>query len=387
MNYREYAKWVGLAVIGALLLWVFFFMPQDAKAADLGGSCCADLEERIAELESTTARKGNTKVKVVITGQINKAVAAYDIGDEQDARVIENSASESFVAVRFEADIRSGWKAGGAIELGQGKTGLEADLLSGLDLKTNNDIYTRQSYVFLTTPLGRVSVGLQSMATDDLTALSVANTDAATKRLTLDPIHYVFVTAGPISILELEVEPFNGEKADSVKYDTAGLLGPFNVSAAWGAGDDSWDVALRYAGEFQGFVMNAGVGYEVDKELDLGGFGIGIETKTASVNAGLLHVGTGLFVQGSAARLDIDGFDEIDAYHVQAGLQRRLFEGVGPTTIWADYSDWSEGDLKFYGLGFNQNVAGSIDLYLTARRYELGDEEADVGMAGARVKF
>jgi hypothetical protein len=29
-----------------------------AIAADLGGDCCADLEERVAELEATTARKG-----------------------------------------------------------------------------------------------------------------------------------------------------------------------------------------------------------------------------------------------------------------------------------------------------------------------------------------
>ena len=34
-----------------------------ASAADLGGNCCADLEERIAELEATTARKGNRKVQ------------------------------------------------------------------------------------------------------------------------------------------------------------------------------------------------------------------------------------------------------------------------------------------------------------------------------------
>ncbi len=27
-----------------------------AMAADLGGDCCADLEERVAELEATTAR-------------------------------------------------------------------------------------------------------------------------------------------------------------------------------------------------------------------------------------------------------------------------------------------------------------------------------------------
>ena len=39
-----------------------------ASAADLGGNCCADLEERIAELEATTARKGNRKVSLTVSG-------------------------------------------------------------------------------------------------------------------------------------------------------------------------------------------------------------------------------------------------------------------------------------------------------------------------------
>jgi hypothetical protein len=39
-------------VIGGLILLV----AGSASAADLGGNCCADLEERIAELEATTAR-------------------------------------------------------------------------------------------------------------------------------------------------------------------------------------------------------------------------------------------------------------------------------------------------------------------------------------------
>jgi len=39
-----------------------------ARAADLGGNCCVDLEERIAELEPTTARKGNRKVTLTISG-------------------------------------------------------------------------------------------------------------------------------------------------------------------------------------------------------------------------------------------------------------------------------------------------------------------------------
>ena len=32
-------------------------MTGTAFAADLGGDCCADLEERVAELEATTDRK------------------------------------------------------------------------------------------------------------------------------------------------------------------------------------------------------------------------------------------------------------------------------------------------------------------------------------------
>src|SRR5882757_11374557 len=54
-------------------------MPS-AKAADLGGDCCADLEERVAELEATTARKGNRKVSLTISGQVNKAILWIDNG-------------------------------------------------------------------------------------------------------------------------------------------------------------------------------------------------------------------------------------------------------------------------------------------------------------------
>ena len=44
-----------------------------AKAADLGGDCCADLEERVAELEATTVRKGNKKVSVTLSGWVIKS--------------------------------------------------------------------------------------------------------------------------------------------------------------------------------------------------------------------------------------------------------------------------------------------------------------------------
>ena len=59
-----------------------------ASAADLGGNCCADLEERIAELEATTARKGNRKVSLTISGWVAEQVMYWDDGfDEQNVYV------------------------------------------------------------------------------------------------------------------------------------------------------------------------------------------------------------------------------------------------------------------------------------------------------------
>lgn len=56
-----------------------------AQAADLGGNCCADLEERVAELEATSARKGNRKVKLTLSGHVNEAVLFWDDGRERNA--------------------------------------------------------------------------------------------------------------------------------------------------------------------------------------------------------------------------------------------------------------------------------------------------------------
>jgi len=53
-------------------------LSTNAFAADLGGDCCADLEERVAELEATTARKGTRKTSLEIWGQVNKIIVYWD---------------------------------------------------------------------------------------------------------------------------------------------------------------------------------------------------------------------------------------------------------------------------------------------------------------------
>src|SRR5262245_39721821 len=72
-------------------------MPS-AKAADLGGDCCADLEERVAELEATTARKGNRRVSLTIYGWVNNAVLYWNDGRESNTYLGVNNTN---FATRF----------------------------------------------------------------------------------------------------------------------------------------------------------------------------------------------------------------------------------------------------------------------------------------------
>src|SRR5262245_28901490 len=51
-----------------------------ARAADLGGNCCEDLEERIAEIEGTPTGKGNRKVLLTVSGWSPLPVLSFSKG-------------------------------------------------------------------------------------------------------------------------------------------------------------------------------------------------------------------------------------------------------------------------------------------------------------------
>jgi len=89
-----------------------------AHAADLGGNCCADLEERIAELEATSARKGNRKVKLTVSGHVNEAILFWDDGFERNAYQVTNEMARSRFRFVGEAKIDDRWSAGYLLELG-----------------------------------------------------------------------------------------------------------------------------------------------------------------------------------------------------------------------------------------------------------------------------
>jgi hypothetical protein len=381
--------WIKLAIGAGAAACAYAYFAGRADAADLGGNCCSDLEERIAELEATTARKGNRKVSLSVVGVVNKSLFHYDVDgvDFKDTVVIENGSDETRVGFIGKAQVSKDWAVGYVLEIGQGKSGVEIDFTppGSIGIGTDNDIYTRQSYAFVDSPFGKVSLGLLSMQTDDFTVPSVANTTAATKRLTLAPVSGLIVTIGPLSG-NIEIDPFDGKKADALRYDTP-IMGGFSAGVAWESASDSYDAALRYAGELGGFLVLASVGYEVDKRDDLLSFFGVTETKTTLANGGIKHIASGIFVQGSWAHLEVDPVGvETDVWHGQAGIEGKWF-AVGPTTVWGGVAQWDDADLTTYELGINQNLNAAVDAYVVGKTYEIDDVDAKSLLGGIRLKF
>ena len=91
----------------------FAFKATPAQAADLGGDCCADLEERVAELEATTVRKGNKKVSVTLSGWVVKSMNWWDDGRHRHFVVGDKDYDlASRFAITGSATIAPGWSGG-----------------------------------------------------------------------------------------------------------------------------------------------------------------------------------------------------------------------------------------------------------------------------------
>ena len=104
---------IAIAAALGMTLGGFAMSASPAKAADLGGDCCADLEERVAELEATTVRKGNKKVSVTLSGWVVKLGSWWDDGHETNFYVGDKDTTlSSHFQISGSAQIAPGWSAG-----------------------------------------------------------------------------------------------------------------------------------------------------------------------------------------------------------------------------------------------------------------------------------
>ncbi|HVX37456.1 MAG TPA: porin, partial [Hyphomicrobium sp.] len=137
-----------------------------ATAADLGGDCCADLEERIAELEATAARKGNRRVSLTVGGWVSEEIAFWDDGTERRAYVGTNPVEQSRVRFVGEAKIDKENSAGYLLELGVfGGNGGKWDQNTPDGSNPNSVAVRKSSWFLMNKQLGKLTVGQDGTST------------------------------------------------------------------------------------------------------------------------------------------------------------------------------------------------------------------------------
>jgi len=419
-----------------------------AQAADLGGDCCADLEERIAELEATAARKGNRKVALTISGYIAQEITWWDDGKESNA-YLHGLGPTQATNIRFggQAEISPGWSAGFLIRI-QNLSDDPFGRAEGVGMDQNNPNLNRgpntqvAHWYIQSKDYGKVSVGRMVHAAKS----AAMGTDQSGTQIidsytllagfpqfiirTEGDLNPSGLTWGQLAFCYAQSSPLggdcNGIVLNGVRYDTPAFAG-FTASVSWGE-DDFWEVGLRYAHEFSGFKLALGVGYsEFTVENVTGPLPAGSHKDSKFFQAGgyLQHLATGLFVHAAYGHENNDDTTVVvgtpavtvtppdsDHWYVKAGI-RRKWAPLGATIIYGDYAEYldqvgpnalglgvEDSTFRRYGGTIAQEIdAAAMIIYLKYEHYDADVsgaslsplvtdlEDADFVSLGALINF
>jgi hypothetical protein len=360
---------LGLIGVVGVAVGVALADSSPTSAADLGGDCCADLEERVAELEATTARKGNRKVSLTISGYIAQEITVWDDGQESNIYIHGLGPTQaSHIKLGGQATIAPGWTAGYLLRI-QDLTGNAfsggANGISQLTSTRNDNLNTQMSFWYLQSKeLGKVSVGRAAHAAksagmftdlsgtqiiDNYTFLDgfpnfrLRTSSGALSSLTWGQLGFCYTQGAPLG------GDCNGIVMNGVRYDTPTFAG-FSASASWGE-DDFWELAARYSGEVAGFKVAAGIGYTVmnDENTSFAVPAAHKDSEFFQAGAYVQHIETGLFLHGIYGNENnndtmlTSGLLEPNSnqYYVKGGIRRKVLP-LGATIVYGDYARYND---------------------------------------------
>jgi predicted porin len=378
------------------------------RAADLGGDCCADLEERVAELEATTARKGNRKVSLTVSGWVNEAVFFWDDGTERNVYVGTNKLEQSRFKFAGEAKIDKDLSAGYTLEIG-----VVANDSGSWDQDSpsrNSGVFTlrKSNWWVKSKTYGKLTVGLEGTSTYHL----LDDADFTQTRSFADALgagvalgSFRTRSNGAVGPRWSEImrgydnsTPGQSGRRNIVRYDSP-EFGGFVATASWGE-DDLWDVALIYKGEFKDFKLAGRIGYGNSTDptaSNCGGTAVDFECEWGGAAATLQHTPTGLYLYGGYGQQTIKSLPgtldkDSTTWFVQPGIEKK-WNDLGKTTVFGEYRHDEAGanqgtslgaDLTFWAAGVAQGIE-KADMLLYAL-YRHGDGEY-VTAAGALTKL
>jgi hypothetical protein len=427
-----------IAVLAGLLL-----STVSAQAADLGGNCCADLEERVAELEATTARKGNRRMSLTVSGQVTRSILYWNDGESSDvyAGLESHVQSTRFTfsgSAKIRPDLTAGFEfmietPGGARTSAvhqdsvDGTTGANSQGADGtLAVRTANWYLEDKHW-------GRATVGRIDLrgpvGTIDLGGISTVAQASPSLSGGAFFVNGSVAVAGGVQLAALVGPTYGGDRIEGIRWDSPSIAG-FVAQAAWGE-DDVWSASLRYAGEFGGFRVAAGIGFQEQNIDNTFTFDGGLDSSTNltlrgerewSASAAIMHVASGLFLQGHYAETEFFNGNDATFWMIQGGITKNWF-GIGNTSFYGEYARANDffgsaagrfgetatqvtvddprnrqSEVNIIGVGVVQQIdAAAMEVYLGWRRFEV-DEIRDAGVSldtrdidlvhgGARIRF
>jgi hypothetical protein len=374
--------------------------PAWADGIVTAGACCADLEERIAELEATTVRKGNRRVSLSLSGQVVRSLLYWNDGAQQDLYSVDNGLNTSRFRLTGSAKINPEYSAGFIYELDM-RFGARSNQVTQIDddgfagaggiiggpfsdgiggagdsvLGIRQANWWVESKTWGKVTVGRLNSSTAGISTIDLSGAGVVITSepgeyqgAFFMRNGLDRLgsSWALQCGGPAG-----AGPYSGDcfehgpsRRDGIRYDTPTFWGA-TLSGTFGE-DDFYDVALRWAGEIGAFRVAAGAGYRIfrDRESDLG-FPPGgpfidrfadTDRRQFLTSASILHVPTGLFVSGAYVNYEFRGTNlnerfpdgghrpDIPLWWVDGGIMKN-WTGWGNTTFYGEWGRFDDGTV------------------------------------------
>ncbi|ODA66778.1 hypothetical protein A7A08_02546 [Methyloligella halotolerans] len=343
--------------------------PARAENLNATADCCADLEQRVADLEATTVRRGNRKVSIRVYGIMNRAANFWDDGGSSSMDVVNNYYVNSRFGFVGEAAINPNWKVGYRAEVGMNDA--LSSLVDQYGANTGDPVVIRESHLILSGEnVGTFRMGLTSTAADNVTWLAqpvkLANF-AYAQDLAFNRDFYLRtkgtqgatglsdITFGDVARCYSLGDAFDcSNRRNGISYWTP-EFGGFQVGADWA--EDTWALGAIYKSVWADtFQVIAAAGYENIQNENIGAYyGGSHEIQQSGGSASVMHTPTGLYVYGSVTSSQIDdpvtknagiythsSMPDMNGFDIQGGLHRQFLD-IGPSTFFGGFNRISDG--------------------------------------------
>lgn len=351
-----------------------------------------------AGAQALELKTGSDKVSTTLYGQVNRAVMLADDGYQDKFFHVDNDNSSTRVGLKGEVAATEALTVGSVIEVewqenASNEVSMAAESISGEFLGRHFDVWFKSQ-------LGKLSLGKGNAASTDTSEVDLSGTTVASFADLAVGTGFQFYDAasssypdGGITVGNVFDSMDGLSRVNRVRYDSPSF-GGFTLGASL-AEKETNDVALKYAGEFEGTKLEAA--------LALANPGKGYSQLDGSASV-LFPFGLNLTVASGTRDIDnmpAGGDDPSFMYGKIGYICKGLLPDLGSTAVSVDYGMYEnvkkqttgeEGTV--YGVQLVQNLsAWNTDIYAAYQNFELENntsanyEPISVMMAGARIKF